>query len=150
MNGAVWVFEQGRPWASPFAWRIDGGPWQTAGIDIPMEYQENMAFDGPTFAWARLGETRITQGKHTLELRVTTPKQNGVFLLSQDCFMIAPVQPPAEILAKSGDGGAVLARARFGSGRLLITQLLLAERLRSGSIAYDPVAEKFMLNLMSY
>ncbi len=148
-EGFVWVFEQGRAWASPFRWRIDDGPWRSAGMDIPMRGQTAVSDAGTTFAWSRLGKADLTPGRHRLEIRVNEAKKNGDYLLAQDCFIIAP--QPGETLAVSGDEKKpVLARLKIGRGELLITQLLIADRLPASSSAYDPLAERFFLNLLSY
>jgi len=89
LEGDLWVFEQGRNWASPFLWRIDGGPWQAASTELPMLGQVDF-INGPSFCWCRLAGLSLSGGRHTLEVRVSEPKADGLFLLSQDCFVIAP------------------------------------------------------------
>lgn len=150
MDAMLWVFEQGRSWASPFDWRIDEGSWQRAGTDLPMLDWTRVSSQGTTFAWSRLGGVKVSRGMHRLHIKVTQPKQNGRYLLSQDCFMLAPRAAPAQVVARSGDGQPVVVHISFDEGEMLITQLLLAERLLPASDTYDPVAERFMLNLIAY
>lgn len=94
IDGALWVFEQGRPWASPFRWRIDKGTWHDVPVDLLMQNPTRVGRNGPTFGWCRLGEANLAPGEHELEIEVTEPRQNGTYLLSQDCFMIVPPQKP--------------------------------------------------------
>lgn len=89
----LWVFEQGRAWASPFEWRMDTGPWRSASTRLPMEARRRLADDGPTFAWSRLGTLRIGRGKHRLTVRVTQPRgEGGQYLLAQDCFVLVAAE----------------------------------------------------------
>ncbi len=85
----LWVFEQGRAWASPFEWRMDGGSWRSASRKVQMEARRRLGGDGPTFAWSRLGRTHLGRGRHRLVVRVTQPAHdNGQYLLAQDCFVL--------------------------------------------------------------
>lgn len=90
----LWVFEQGRAWASPFEWSIDDSVWHGAPSRLPMERWTRLADDGPTFVWVRLGAIQLTAGAHRLKVRVTQPRPNGRFLLAQDCFaFVLPTGP---------------------------------------------------------
>ena len=84
----VWVFEQGRRWASPFRWRISAGAWHEAPSSLPTERQLRLAADGPTFAWCRLGAVTLGAGRHRLEVQVSGPREDGRYLLAQDCFAL--------------------------------------------------------------
>ena len=90
LGGTMWVYEQGRLWASPFAWRMDGGEWQNVSIYPEMFRGAHLAEDGPTFMWCRVGRVSVDAGEHTLGIRVTEPKENGHYLLSQDRFVVVP------------------------------------------------------------
>ncbi len=92
MDGSLWVFEQGRQWASPFSWRIDDGSWEDISTELLMQGRHNLK-DGPQFAWGQLGKIHFSSGTHKLEIRVTESKENGQYLLSQDCFVIVPKKP---------------------------------------------------------
>jgi acetyl esterase/lipase len=87
-KGVLWTLEQGRAWSSPFQWRIDTGAWNEASVRVQMERWLHVADDGPTFAWSQLGSVDLKAGTHTLELRVSEPRKDGLFLLSQDCFVM--------------------------------------------------------------
>ena len=102
---------------------------------------------GPTFAWAMLGKVDLAPGRHSLQIRVERPGDDGRYLLSQDCFMIAPQL--GSVLCISGSRKPLLVRLRVGEGELLISQLLLAGRLSRESPDYDPAAERLFLNLLS-
>ncbi|MBI5724356.1 MAG: alpha/beta hydrolase [Planctomycetes bacterium] len=91
-QAALWVFEQGRAWASPFAWRIDDGPWRKAPAQLWMQKSRSFK-DGPTFSWCRLGDVSLSAGKHALEISVSEPKEDGVYLISQDSFVFMPKEP---------------------------------------------------------
>ncbi len=89
----LWVFEQGRPWASPFEWRISDSPWRTAPSSLPTEHHVRLAKDGPSFLWCRLGALSLGAGKHRLEVRVSGARGDGRYLLAQDCFaLVSPLQ----------------------------------------------------------
>ncbi len=92
VQGRLWVFEQGRMWASPFQWRIDDGAWQLQSSDVSFSDMKGKSqmFGGPAFAWTSLGSLNLQTGEHRLEVQVTDPKDNGQYLLSQDCFVIIP------------------------------------------------------------
>jgi hypothetical protein len=150
MEAELWVHEQGRLWSSPFCWRIDQGVWQRAGTELPMLNGAALSPDGPTFAWCLLGRVVLRPGEHRMLIKVAESRANGHFLLSQDCFMFVPGLPSAEVMAATAEGDGVLARLRCGSGEVLATQLLLGDRLSRSTPAYDPEAERFMLNLLSY
>jgi hypothetical protein len=148
IDGVWWVFGQGRQWASPFQWRIDNGEWQLVGTALPMIGWESLASDGPTFAWSRLGYVKASAGRHVLQVKVTEAKSDETYLLSQECFMIAPRQTRSEYVARSGDGEPLMAAVKLGSGTLYISQMLMAQRLNHTGPSYDPVVEKLMLNLL--
>jgi acetyl esterase/lipase len=91
MRAVPWVFEQGRAWASPFSWRVDRGPWVAVDNRARMYDVKRLAADGPLFTWSRLGDAlQLGAGGHTLEIRVTAPKSNGQYLLSQDRLVFLP------------------------------------------------------------
>ena len=86
----------------------------------------------------------------TLRLTVTDPKDNGHYLLSQDCFMFVPARPPAQVLVETGFQQPLLARMTTadGKGKLIVTQLLFGRRLPHNSPSYDPAAERFFIRLL--
>lgn len=94
----LWVFEQGRAWASPFRWRVDSTEWRTVSTQIHMHNLTGIAGNGPTFCWSRLGEVSVTPGNHRLEIEVTEPRANGIFLLSHDCFVFVPKSGRVDVL----------------------------------------------------
>jgi acetyl esterase/lipase len=94
-RGTLWVYEQGRLWASPFEWRIDNGPWHAVNIHGEMFRGGELADNGPTFSWCRAGKTEIGAGTHTLSVRVITPKEDGSYLLAQDRFVFVPLDAPS-------------------------------------------------------
>jgi len=94
-GGALWVFEQGREWASPFRWRIDTLPWVNVPTVTLMQRRTAVAPGGPEFAWARLGKVpKLGAGKHRLTVEVSTPKKDSCYLLSQDCFALMRTGTP--------------------------------------------------------
>jgi acetyl esterase/lipase len=92
IKGGLWVFEQGRMWASPFQWRINDGKWNRKGANVSLEDIRGKArmLNGPTFGWTFLDSLHLQAGEHQLEVQVKNPKDNGLYLLSQDCFVIVP------------------------------------------------------------
>jgi len=92
MSGNLWVFEQGRQWASPFSWRIGDGEWKHISTELLMQGKHNFK-DGPQFTWGNLGKVHLSSGTHNLEIRVIEPKEGGQYLISQDCFVIVPKTP---------------------------------------------------------
>ena len=153
INGILWVFEQGREWSSPFDWSVDKGPWNNAPVTISMENSSKIGAVGefgPLFAWSKLGTISLAPGQHLLNIRINKPKHNGQYLLSQDCFFIVPQGNAGEFLAYSGNRNPLLARVRVGTGELIISQVLIADRLCKSSKIYDPFAEKFFMNLLAY
>ncbi|MBD3242649.1 MAG: hypothetical protein GF331_18810 [Chitinivibrionales bacterium] len=154
VDGQLWTFEQGRVWASPFKWRIDGGGWTEVSTAVAMRELLSVGPDGsnaPSFGWSMLGSVQLAPGKHTLEVQVTEPKANGHYLLSQDCFLVTPRPSGGEVLARDAGRKPVLARFAAGNGgELVVCQVLLSDRILKTSESYDPLAERFFLNLVSY
>ncbi|NLF38207.1 hypothetical protein GX586_02100 [bacterium] len=141
-----WVFEQARTWASPFEWRIDGGEWHAVTQDEPYVAGVRVVPGGPTFGWTRLGVVSLEPGRHTLDVRVTSPRTQGIYLLSPDCFLFAPLK--GQTLAHSGNKVPLLARLSVGKGTLYVSRLLFADRLDRASKSYDPVVERLFVNMV--
>jgi len=87
----MWVFEQGREWASPFRWRIDTCSWHEVSQQLHMHRSTAIDSTGTTFAWSSLGEPgKLKPGMHRLEIEVTAAKEDSAWLLAQDCFVLIP------------------------------------------------------------
>ncbi|NRA36556.1 MAG: hypothetical protein HRU15_00305 [Planctomycetes bacterium] len=153
-SGNMWVFEQGRRWASAFEWQIDDGGWNEVGTDVSMQLWSAVGGKGsPTFAWSPIGLVgTLTAGDHVLKIRCNKAKaENGHYLLSQDCFMIIPGVPESEVLLKSGDHGKpLLMRTAAGGSEILISSLIMASRLNRNLPDYDPALERLLFNLMAF
>lgn len=149
MKVDLWAFEQGRAWASPYSWRIDDGRWTDVGTDAPMQQLTHLS-DGPNFAWSPAGAATVNKGDHVLEVRVSKPKENGHYLLSQDCFMFVPRAADPEVLLRSGDKGALIVRLPTGDAELILCQVMMAGRLKRDSANYDPAMERLFLNLLAF
>jgi acetyl esterase/lipase len=114
MPAVLWAFEQGRAWASPFTWRVDRGPWTPVDNSARMYDVKRLAGDGPLFTWSRLGNApRLNAGRHLLEIRVTAPKGNGQYLLSQDRLVFFPAgrepeRKPFQYLKEPGPNAILL------------------------------------------
>ncbi len=73
---------------SPFDWRLDGGDWKTASPeDLTVDLME-IGF-WCEIAWLKLGDVNLSQGGHTLEIRL--PKQDAEgkpqrILYASDCI----------------------------------------------------------------
>lgn len=96
ISGMLWVHEQGRAWASPYSWHIDDGDWHDISTCPEMFRGAELADGGPTFAWTRVGRLSVEAGLHTLSIRVTEPREDGHFLLSQDRFVLVPDDAPTD------------------------------------------------------
>jgi len=142
----LWVREQMRRWSSPFTWRVDEGAWHDAGTEEQMVTPALTEPGGPTFAWTRLGTADLAPGLHRLDIRVTQPREDGLYLLAFDCFVLAP--QVSETLALSGERRPLIARRKIGSGMLYITTLLFDGRLVPDAACYDPAAERMFVNLV--
>jgi hypothetical protein len=147
VKGDLWVFEQGRAWASPFRWRIDDGPLTEVGITSPM-LQWTSWPDGPTFAWSQIGKADIGAGEHTLSVSVDTPKDDGHYLLAHDCYMLVPEGERPKAILHSGDRRNLVARCPAGKGELIISQVLMDGRVQRDAQHYDPGIERLFLNLL--
>lgn len=89
VEGSLWVFEQGRPWSSPFCWRIDDAHWALADAKLPLHATEKGGSDGPTFGWCRLGECRVAPGRHRLEVMIRERSNDGPLRVWFDRFVLA-------------------------------------------------------------
>ncbi|NRA40222.1 MAG: hypothetical protein HRU15_18900 [Planctomycetes bacterium] len=153
-SGNMWVFEQGRRWASAFEWQIDSAGWHEVGSEIPMQLWSKVGDKGaPTFAWSPIGIVgKLAAGDHLLKIRCNKAKaDNGHYLLSQDCFMIIPGLAQSETLIKSGDHNKpLLMRSKVGKSEILLTSLIMASRVNRTLPDYDPAMERLLFNLMAF
>ncbi len=94
-SGTIWVYEQGRQWASPFAWRIDDGSWNEVSTYPEMFRGSELCEGGPTFAWCRIGTVSLAAGPHEMTVTVTHAKEDGTYLLAQDRFVLVPADAPS-------------------------------------------------------
>ncbi|NLF38053.1 hypothetical protein GX586_01320 [bacterium] len=146
MPRILWVREQMRTWCCPYEWRIDDGPWHSVSPAEPMVNLARTEKGGPSFGWTRLGTVQPGPGAHRLDVRVTGPNKDGLYLLSFDCLMLAPVV--GETLAVSGAGAPLVVRVPVGKGAVYVTTLLFDNRIRKGTSCYDPAAERLFVNLI--
>ena len=58
---------------SPFEWRLDGGAWATVTPNAATTDLQQLQTWNPV-AWLKLSTQPLTAGKHTIEIRLTPPK----------------------------------------------------------------------------
>ena len=100
-----WVREFHKAWASPTWWRFDAGEWQHTprGLEaIELQKVQRVLSVG----WCRYGEVRLTQGKHTFEIKADEvrtagrpPKTGDNAMVAFDAFLLTtgdrePLSPP--------------------------------------------------------
>ena len=93
---------------SPFEWRLDDGPWQTASpTNLTTDLME--LANWTEVAWLKLGDAELKAGGHRLQVRLAKSKdekgtwQRVLYASDALCLHAGPFQPNSKF--KPGDAG---------------------------------------------
>jgi hypothetical protein len=85
-----WV--RANPLRSELYYRLDGGDWRRIDLAAGQRGRMNIAADNKPdmrfIAWAKVGKTRLSKGRHTISFRMSGPLHNHGGL---DCFCLARI-----------------------------------------------------------